>query len=86
VSVALRCRRFRAPIELSGAEDVEVLVNEEADLDLTATGERIESSLPAGPLRWVTDAGGRCETRLGGGGVPLRATSLSGQVRIGPLE
>jgi hypothetical protein len=86
VSVALHGRRFRAPILLSGAGDVEVLVNEEADLDLAAMGERVEVSLPAGRLHEVREGGGRYEARFGAGGASLRAMSFSGLVRIGPLE
>ena len=86
VSVALWGRRFRSPIVLRGRGDVEVLVNEGASLDLGAQGSSIVVSLPAARLRDVVEAPGRYEARLGDGGVALRATSLGGQVRIGPLR
>jgi hypothetical protein len=86
VSVALWGRRFRSPIVLHGRGDVEVLVNEGASLDLGAQGSRIEVSLPASRLRDVVEAPGRYEARLGDGGMALRATSLAGRVRIGPLR
>jgi hypothetical protein len=85
IAVALRGKRFRAPIELECAADIDVTVSADASLDVDARGREVEIALPADHVHDVIEAPGRYRGTLGAGGVALRATSRAGSVRVGPL-